>query len=368
MKKILELEDLRDKNYKADFLKVFQMVRYREATNPRDMIYGLIGLTTGLDEGIIRYEATIQETYQQPTLEIISKSGNLDVFSHNLGFSKWTEKARHIVDDSLGYSRNGVAQLPSWVPDWNRRYKHTYLSSVTVRQKRLKLFRVGKDRRATVNVVAPGKLAIEGLDLLRVKQIGSEKPNTMGDISVWLSWRRMACIDSKPDRPYVAGGTISNAYWRTLCHDSSLENTTYPLRRVTNDDRFVHDEWWWRWMIILNGRLHLEKPATPSQFQCWREFEDAVQDLSTGRSFFISSSGYIGLVPSTTVVGDRICVLSGGKVPFVLRPHREQSQDDNSHSLEYTFIGDAYVHGLMDGEAMDMVEKGVLELQNLILR
>ena len=97
-------------------------------------------------------------------------------------------------------------------------------------------------------------------------------------------------------------------------------------------------------------------------------FWKTVDDLSTDRRFFISSSGYIGLVPSATMIGDRICVLSGGRMPYVLRPCHKKTGEDVSDSLEYTFIGDAYVHGLMDGEAFDMVEKGSLEMQTLILR
>lgn len=119
MKKIMELEDLRDAVCRPDFLDVSQMNRYRDETNLRDMIYGLMGLTEDMDENIIRYEATIQATYEQSTLEIINKSGKLDVFSQILGYPGWTEDAYHILQDRWG---SGVKQLPSWIPDWSRKY------------------------------------------------------------------------------------------------------------------------------------------------------------------------------------------------------------------------------------------------------
>lgn len=48
-----------------------------------------------------------------------------------------------------------------------------------------------------------------------------------------------------------------------------------------------------------------------------------------------------GMAPALTEVGDRIVLLQGGKMPFVLRPRGDQ----------WELIGDAYVQGMMKGEA-----------------
>jgi hypothetical protein len=42
--------------------------------------------------------------------------------------------------------------------------------------------------------------------------------------------------------------------------------------------------------------------------------------------------------------GDRMALFEAGKVPYILRP-RIGKED------EYELIGDAYVHGIIDGEA-----------------
>ena len=52
---------------------------------------------------------------------------------------------------------------------------YIYLSAISVLQKRLKLFHAGKNIRASVNRIALGRLAVEGLDLLRVEQLGKRK-------------------------------------------------------------------------------------------------------------------------------------------------------------------------------------------------
>ncbi|KAK4210132.1 hypothetical protein QBC37DRAFT_429210, partial [Rhypophila decipiens] len=40
--------------------------------------------------------------------------------------------------------------------------------------------------------------------------------------------------------------------------------------------------------------------------------------------------------------GDRLCLPMSGDVPWLVRPSR---------SGTYTFVGESYVHGIMDGEA-----------------
>jgi len=52
--------------------------------------------------------------------------------------------------------------------------------------------------------------------------------------------------------------------------------------------------------------------------------------------------GHFCLVPRFASDGDQICIPFGSRVPFVFRPSGE----------EYLNIGECYVHGAMDGEAL----------------
>jgi hypothetical protein len=56
--------------------------------------------------------------------------------------------------------------------------------------------------------------------------------------------------------------------------------------------------------------------------------------------------GYMGLVPSRARVGDQLCVLFGGQVSYMLRKRKDSS---------YEYVGECYIHGLMDGEALDLL-------------
>ncbi len=69
-------------------------------------------------------------------------------------------------------------------------------------------------------------------------------------------------------------------------------------------------------------------------------------DRAYGRSFCKTSGGYLGLVPRTAKEGDRVAVVHGAPVPFVL--HKEEGQWGSTEAV-YSLVGDAYFHGLMHG-------------------
>lgn len=58
---------------------------------------------------------------------------------------------------------------------------------------------------------------------------------------------------------------------------------------------------------------------------------------------FTTEKGYLGLGPSTAQLGDHVCIFATAGTPHILRAV-------NSGSDSYRLIGEAYVHGLMDGE------------------
>lgn len=65
---------------------------------------------------------------------------------------------------------------------------------------------------------------------------------------------------------------------------------------------------------------------------------------SQDRCFLTSSGGYMGIAPNGTKEGGATCILIRGDVPVILR------QDGES----FTLVGECYVHGVMEGEALEM--------------
>jgi hypothetical protein len=78
---------------------------------------------------------------------------------------------------------------------------------------------------------------------------------------------------------------------------------------------------------------------------------------AVGRRFFISEEGKFGLAPPNARKGDRIAVFHGAKIPFILR----------KSGSEFQVVGEAYTHGLMNGEAVNYWRLGMREVQNIVL-
>lgn len=73
---------------------------------------------------------------------------------------------------------------------------------------------------------------------------------------------------------------------------------------------------------------------------------------------FFTTAEYMGMGHFTIIPGDFVCILFGGKTPFVLRP-----TDDR-----YALVGECYVCGLMNGEAVNAIEAGNLKEEWFNLR
>jgi hypothetical protein len=82
------------------------------------------------------------------------------------------------------------------------------------------------------------------------------------------------------------------------------------------------------------------------------QFVERVQQIIWNRRFFLARGidGKIlyGLCPPTTKETDTICILFGCSVPVLLR-----KRESNGKKC-YTLIGECYVHGMMDGEALTL--------------
>ena len=91
---------------------------------------------------------------------------------------------------------------------------------------------------------------------------------------------------------------------------------------------------------------------------CWRQFAVKALDASRGRTYVTTERGYVGLAPENVRKGDMICVLYGGNVPYALRTVEGY----------FRFLGECYVHGIMDGEVMEMLSKGRFEKTEFDIR
>jgi hypothetical protein len=113
--------------------------------------------------------------------------------------------------------------------------------------------------------------------------------------------------------------------FRVLSQDEwppeSMRNDASIPDEVYNDDAALYSHWMWSVSYIAANRA-------------W-----------AGRRLAKNSQGYLCNAAKDTRVGDRIAVVAGCRMPFILRPVENGT---------YKIIGHAYVLGLMYGEVMEL--------------
>jgi hypothetical protein len=82
----------------------------------------------------------------------------------------------------------------------------------------------------------------------------------------------------------------------------------------------------------------------------------------SNRRFCLTNKGYMGLVPPATKEED---IILGADMPFLLRSVEKDKREadygvkSNKEETEnlpaYRLVGECYIHGMMDGEMMDVV-------------
>jgi hypothetical protein len=105
-------------------------------------------------------------------------------------------------------------------------------------------------------------------------------------------------------------------------------------RRAAGEDFTALRNEWYSEYSKLEGRTK-NHPASA-------EFYHRVINVGIGRKPFRTQQGYIGLGPFILRPGDVVCVFYGSRVPFILRPVGDRFQ----------FLGECYLHGIMNGEAL----------------
>jgi hypothetical protein len=172
---------------------------------------------------------------------------------------------------------------------------------------------------------------IEGTIVRECLEIGGWKTNRPEEIPDPL-WRTMVA-DRGPD-----GAPAPSWYKRACRHAIAKHNPNNDVRTGS---------------LISDGNDSLGV-----------EFLKRVRDVIWNRKFFCTADEErLGLAPDTAKVGDIVCVFYGCSVPVLIRKIKNRDKDRNKDKSkqEYQFIGECYLHGMMDGEAVSGDRRANLE-------
>jgi hypothetical protein len=239
--------------------------------------------------------------------------------------------------------------LPSWVPDWSAPWRndYRYLSEDSGYGQSGQIFWAAGESRPVISFSGQDAhmlLHMQGHEFDTIDDMQSvfdmsRVLHTSGFYQVHLaiSERGRALWELKRKHTTAKGSSYEDVI-RTLIADIELSwnlDGTFKHHRASPDlIREIYDTY-----IVRTTERVLEASSNLPASQLHLLYRHVA------RRPFITSRGYLGLGPVAMLPGDRVVVLFGAELPLILR------RDNEGY---YQVIGEAYVHGVMDGEVMTM--------------
>lgn len=233
--------------------------------------------------------------------------------------------------------------VPSWVPDWSLPIREPWMLSLSG------LFHplfASRDSHPKTSIPSPGELRVRGIyvDMIRT---------TTGSLDIRTTpfWNG---LEMNKDHAAVTAFLAEFESHRKSLGDAAVKLPEPMDWHLTTSAEQLHPPDW-----LMKCGMPFEKPLSDN------DTTNYVTYLCHSRQLVTTEKGYIGLASNKARTGDMICVFLGCKTPFVLREVLEGGNCDweNEGEMErnYRFLEEAYVWGLMEGEALAGLDLGKAE-------
>lgn len=322
--------------------------RHRKSSDPRDKVYGLMGLFDSSDLPSIKCDYTVSaaEVFTDLTLDLFRLTGSL------LPLIGWRGEL------------HATPGLPTWALDmvrppddidtgWFRYWWHL---------PRVRAFKADNYMPLSFDIsIDRSTLTLRGLpvDVIHIVDPGIAVGNhgkevDIGESTIEIIKRREKLLSDfmtnqqnglPKSEKYIGGGSWRNAFWRTMLGDLVIEEDEHSGYIPRPSDRQEFDD-------FLNDGA-------------WNEVRSSILNMIQNQAFFITKKGYIGIGPGNLKIGDEAWVLLGGRLPFILRPVVEGKGEPELGASVCTFVGDAHVQGVMYGK---LLRAGKERIQDISLR
>jgi hypothetical protein len=357
--------------------------RDMQATDPRDHIFALLGMCS-INQRVTSFQADYTKSFSEvivmATRAMIEEDGSLDLFAHLDPFPESSE-------------------IPSWTVDLRRRrqlvsflwHPHTdgklakYLANI---DEFLNAFNLGfAPSTIVLDLGDPTKLGLQGgcvdeiveiicfenlynstrfeiLDSFNELRSGSPTPRVYlpSREPFALAFLRTVTADRLPlshkivwksfqeafpaHEEYVRSrqGEHYSANWH-MDHPADFDFTrglaVLTPKRIWEivDMKLLTDLYTKLWLPWLGEKL----PTSPGKMQqIYSEITSSINLHMRHRSFFRTKKGYMGIASKVCQTGDQVYSILGGQMPYILR--RTETEG------EFRILGEAYIHGIMNGE------------------
>ncbi|KAI0460291.1 heterokaryon incompatibility protein-domain-containing protein [Xylaria acuta] len=318
-----------------------------DCTDPRDNVYSLLSLGVIEPTVLPDYTASASEVFRRFAIAMLVQGQNLKLLSLAADYS-----------DFVHPEAKRLEGLPSWVPDL--RFKRAdKMVSYTVRPQ---AFSAGGRDKPILSVSDDQNiLRCQGQVIDAVKTFSTSLVEMLLADMPELGFSRDTLVDPLPERRKkrlakwlescyrLAFGradgseTVANpdkelmaAFSRTMVVDMDIMRNRLPSELIAAFPQYM------QWVIERVATKHDDDGYHPASLLNYSTTIDgSIMALSSRLKFCVTEHGRFGHVPLNTQPGDRICVLLGGEVPFIVRPMGRGT---------YTLVGECYIDGIMDGE------------------
>ena len=349
------------------------LCRGSNSTDPRDQIYALLGFHEGSKAEtqsykpiVPDYTKSVRQVYIEATQYLLYDSSNLLALS--------------AVEDKAFRS---LKTLPSWVPD----YSVPFATGIGYRRRRT--YSATRILKPEWQIYDNG--TVLSLNALRIDTV-SRVAIRLEDIESTSWWcQDLLSIIADMDEDYMNGQTKVEALWRTLIGDLQSRDVTNSGFQAQHPAPHSLGKSFQKWVLFNTaGGLSEIHKLSEDPTAVWKAMRTTLDKLSKNTSdlfpcaddifrvvaeildqgsvdkdqlmaalpyrdslydnrymrFFTTTKGLMGMGPQSLEIGDSIWLFPGAEVIFVLR--------ERHGTKRFEFLGDAYVHGLMHGEALDI--------------
>jgi len=308
-----------------DLQKLIFSTKTSKATEPRDIIYALLGMMQKDDreQFSVDYDRPIERVFAEAIAHIFRKGNGPFLLS------------------GMELAGAGPAtEYPSWIP----RFGTKFLTGPT------RFHPPGTGASGVGRDCVNGSID-EDLKTLRVRGLNI-------DIVVdKISFDEQECLHKLPQvaelrsrahqlekihsshRSYCNGLKSKEPVWRTLIANKAYSGAARQVAPENYQEMYN---------MLLDEQIY----GQACDRKITSDYELSLLNRLSSCCFFITATGFCGIGSLTVEEGDHLVIWFGSPVPFALRPIPRSS---NKEVQAYAVVGVAYVAGVMDGEMVDEI-------------
>jgi len=326
------------------------------ATDDRDKIYGVLGLAQDATAlvGTPDYLLSIEQVYKRFCASFFQQYQSLEFLS---------------LAGQPVFGRTSRIALPTWAPDWHRRTLSSLNSKIrpatpTTASGDMKAQAMFSEDLRTLTALGICVDIVDGLScpdwvtngVCKLQQAKSLKLAYNPGLETLEALSRTLIGDSRIMSKSYTGRDTLEVFMRCCRGVVKGEQGNHKSERM----RLIFNSWFKHHRDFGIGGKSLHEWLTSVQFES--QFPDDIETAEEryihklsithgpNRPLMTTSRGYLGLAVNNCKPGDLVCVIYGCSTPVLLRRMTD-------HCI---FIGEAYLHGIMNGEVLDGLQRGEL--------